>query len=319
MEKIYLIVNLKAAGGLAKKKFSLLRKTIEEMKIDVNVLFSEYTGNSIELAKKAFNQNATRIISFGGDGTHYEVINGILTAVKERYNKEIYNLTDEEKSTIPVLGIISVGTGNDFSKSLKLPKNFIDAFLIALNGVPKYLDVGLFECVNSNGEKNSNYFFNVLSGGYSGLVVENVLKSNVFIFKKLTYIKVALCKMFSYFLPEGIVRTENREIHGKFFEFDITNGKYFAAGILVSPQAKLDDGYLNVSIFENYKGIEMLFKLKKLYDGSIIEEPKVHSENAKEIYVECNPPQIVEADGELAGHTPIKVRVIEKAIRVAQQ
>lgn len=318
MEKIYLIANLEAAHGLAKRKFNLLRDTIDEMKVDVNILLSRYPGNSIKLAKDAFNQGATRIISFGGDGTHYEVINGILSAVRERFRREIYELTEEEKSIIPVLGIISVGSGNDFSKSLRLPRNLTSIFEVALRGTAKPIDVGLFECANDNGEKVTNYFLNVLSGGYSGFVVENVLKDEASLYKKFTYTKVALLKMFSYCVPEGIARTETREIHGKFFEFCITNGKYFAAGILVSPRSEIDDGYLNASIFESYKAVEVLFKITKLYNGSIVKEPKVYYENVKEIYVECDPPQVVEADGEMVGHTPVKVQVIEKAIKVAQ-
>ncbi len=313
-----MIANLEAAGGLSKRKFESLRNTIDIMKIDVNILLSEYAGNSTKLAKDAVNQGATRIISFGGDGTHYEVINGILSAIRDRFNKQIYELTEEEKSTIPVLGIISVGSGNDFSKSLRLPRNLTGIFQVALSGTSKPIDIGLFECENANGEKVTNYFLNVISGGYSGFVVENVLKGDFSLYKKFTYTKVALLKMFSYCLPEGVARTETREIHGKFFEFCVTNGKYFAAGILVSPRSEIDDGYLNVSIFESYKAVEVLFKLTKLYDGSIVKEPKVYYENVKKVYVECDPPQVVEADGEMVGHTPVKAQVIEKAIRVAQ-
>lgn len=316
MEKIYLIVNPEAAGGKAKEEFSKLKEVIDEKKLDVDVFFSEYPGHSIELARNAFNQSATRIVSFGGDGTHNEVINGILNAAKESFKKETDNFSNEEKLRIPVLGLVSIGSGNDFRKSLKLPKDIVDAFKIAIKGVQKFIDVGLFEYMDFNGEKKSRHFLNILSGGFSGTVTVKANRSKKSVFKGLVYLGALLNTLLFSLVPDGLLRHESHEINGKFFEFDIANGKYFGGGMLVSPFSEVDDGYLNIALFRDYKGIEVLFKLKKLFDGTIIKEKKLYYEKTKEVFVQCDPPSIIEADGEVLGYTPVKAKVIEKAIRV---
>lgn len=316
MEKIRLIVNPEAAGGRAKEEFPKLKRVIDENRLSVDVVFSEYPGHSIELAKNAFNENVTRIISFGGDGTHNEVSNGILSAAEESFKKDNTNFSDEEKSKISMLGLVSIGSGNDFRKSLKLPKDIVDAFKIAITGVPKFIDIGSFEYSDFKGERKSRYFLNILSGGFSGTVTVKANRSKKSLFKGLVYIGALLNTLLFSLVPDGLLRHESHEVNGKFFEFDISNGKYFGGGMLISPFSEVDDGYLNISLFRDYTGLEVLFKLKKLFDGTIIKEKKLYYEKTKEVFVKCNPPATVEADGEVVGYTPIRARIIEKALRV---
>ena len=122
MKKIFLVVNPAAAGGAALKEYEIIKKFLEEGKIKVTTLFSEYATHSINLAKKAFLEGFDKIISFGGDGTHNEVLNGIFQGVKEKFKKVIDELSDIEKSQLPSLGLVSIGSGNDLRKTLKIPK-----------------------------------------------------------------------------------------------------------------------------------------------------------------------------------------------------
>lgn len=316
MRKTYIIVNPKAGGGRAKFEF---QKIQEKLKGDstIKAFFSDYAGHSIPLSKQAVLEGASKIISLGGDGTHFEVLNGMLEGVKELYKKDIQELSPSEKVNIPSLGIVSIGSGNDLKRTLKLPKDALSAFDIAFDGKnEKYLDIGQFEFIDFNGEKKTRYFMNILSGGFSGTVTLKANKSKSRYFGKFAYVYALLKTLIFSGVPDGFMLHENGKIEGKFFEFDISNGKYFGAGMLISPDSVMDDGYLNVSLFRNYTGIEVLFKIVKLYNGTIINEEKLFYEKTKDLFIECNPKAIIEADGEVVGYTPVKVKVLQNLVKV---
>lgn len=316
MERIHLIANLEAAGGKARDEYLRIEEYLKTSGIKVETSFSEYAGHSVQLAKEAFKTGATRIVSFGGDGTHYEVLNGILRGAEERFGKSAFEFSSGEKATLPVLGIVSIGSGNDFRRTLKLPKNAVDAMNLALKGLPKQIDVGFFEYINLEGKKDSRYFLNIMSGGFSGTVTMKANRGKKLMLGKMVYVGALLNTLLFSLIPDGLLKHESKKLDGKFFEFDIANGKFFGGGMMISPYSEIDDGYLNIALFRDYKGIEVLFKIKKLFDGSIIKENRLYYEKTKEVFVEFTPPAIVEADGEVVGYTPVKARVVERAIRV---
>jgi diacylglycerol kinase (ATP) len=316
MEKILIVANPAAAGGTALKEYDIIKKTLEEENIQARTVFSEYAGHSIELAKNAFLEAPDKIISFGGDGTHNEVMNGIVHGIKEKFNKDICNLSDEEKLKLPPLGLVSIGSGNDLRKTLNIPKDIKESLQIALKGKEKLIDAGYFEFKNFEGKDDSRYFLNVLSGGFSGTVTMKANQAKKTVFKNFIYLNALLKTLLFSGIPDGFLLNEDGRIDGKFFEFDISNGKYFGGGMMVSPNSEIDDGNLDISLFRDYTGIEVLFKIKKLYNGTIIKEKKLYYRKTKEIYIECTPKALVEVDGEVVGYTPIKAKVIKNAIKI---
>lgn len=316
MEKIFIIANPAAAGGTALREYKIIKKTLEEENVQAKTVFSEHAGHSIELAKNAFLEAPDKIISFGGDGTHNEIMNGIIHGIKEKFNKDVNELSDEEKSKLPPLGLVSIGSGNDLRKTLNIPKDIKEALQIALKGKEKLIDAGYFEFKNFEGKDNSRYFINVLSGGFSGTVTENANRAKKTPFKNLIYFNALLRNLIFAGIPDGFLLNEDDRIEGKFFEFDISNGKYFGGGMMISPRSEINDGELDISLFRNYKGIEILFKLRKLYNGTIINEKKLYYKKTKETYIECTPKALIEADGEVIGFTPVKAKVIKKAIKI---
>ncbi|MFU2158913.1 diacylglycerol/lipid kinase family protein [Caldisericum sp. AR60] len=316
MENICIIVNPVSSNGKGLKEFKLVENFIKSLENPPKILFTEYPKHAIELAKDAFHSGFNRIISFGGDGTHNEVLNGILMGAVEKFNKRVFEFNQDEVDKIPPLGVVSIGSGNDFRKTLKLPKDVLSALKIALTGTGKPIDVGLFEYVDFLGNPSQRFFLNILSGGFSGVVTNKANKSKKSIFRGLTYTLSLISTLLFITIPKGILRHGENELNGNFFEFDIANGKYFGGGMCVSPKAEVTDGLLNVSVFKNYKGLEVLFKIKKLFDGTILTEKKLYHDFVKEVFVKTDPPSLIEADGEVLGYTPVKARVIEKIIKV---
>jgi YegS/Rv2252/BmrU family lipid kinase len=318
MEKICLIVNPAASGGRALKEYEMVKKSIDENK-NITTLFSEYPRHSIELSKKAFLSGFKKIISFGGDGTHNEVINGLFQGLKEMFPEGPEAANKDKQENIPTIGFVSIGSGNDLRKTLKLPKDIKQALEIALSQRTKWIDVGYFEFKDFDNKDASRYFVNILSGGFSGTVTMRANQAKKTVFKNIIYLNALLKTLLFATIPHGLLINGDNKIKGKFFEFDISNGKFFGGGMLLSPMSEIDDGYFNVSVFRNYTGLEVLFKIYKLYNGTITREKKLYYEQAKEAYIECNPKALIEADGEVIGFTPIKVKILENAVKVAIQ
>jgi len=119
-------------------------------------------------------------------------------------------------------------------------------------------------------------------------------------------------------IPDGVLKQQKKEdLNGKFFEFDVANGEYFGGGMHVSPKAIINDGFLNVSVFKDYTSIEILFKLKKLFDGTILTEKKLYHDFTKEVFIKTNPKSLVEVDGEVVGYTPVLAKVLENTVKIA--
>jgi len=316
MEKTCIIVNPVSANGKGLQEFKSVESFIKSLENPPKIFFTEHPLHAIELAKNAFKEGFTRIISFGGDGTHNEVLNGILLSAEEKFGKAVSDFSDEEKGKLPTLAVVSIGSGNDFRKTLKLPKDVKSTLKIAFSNSAKPIDVGVFEYINFSGNSARRFFLNILSGGFSGAVTDKANKGKKSIFRGLTYTLSLISTLLFITIPEGILKHGDNELNGKFFEFDIANGKYFGGGMLVSPKADITDGLLNISVFKNYTGLEVLFKIKKLFDGTILTEKKLYHDFAKEIFVKTEPLSLIEADGEVLGYTPVKAKAIPKIIKV---
>ncbi|MGB9695082.1 MAG: diacylglycerol/lipid kinase family protein [Caldisericaceae bacterium] len=314
MEKIYLIVNPAAAGGRSYEEYNLVKPFINSLN-NVKTFFSEHPMHSIELARNAVLDGVERIISFGGDGTHNEVVNGVFQGLKKLYPSNLEETIKNKDSRIPAVAFVSIGSGNDLRKTLNLPKNIKEALDIALSADARWIDVGHFEFKDFDGKDASRYFVNILSGGFSGTVTMKANQGKKTAFKNIIYLNALIKTLIFATIPRGLLINGGKKIDGQFFEFDISNGKFFGGGMLLSPLSKIDDGVFNISVFRNYTGLEVLFKIYKLYNGTITREKKLYYEQAKEAYVECTPKALIEADGEVVGFTPMKVEILERSLK----
>jgi len=316
MDRTFIVVNPVSSQGKGLKEFERIKGLLENLPQTPTYAFSEYPTHAIELTKNAVSGGFTRIISFGGDGTHNEVLNGIIKGAEALFKKSFFELSDEEKNKLPALGIVSVGSGNDFRRSLNIPKDIEASLKIALLNPYRFIDVGYFEYKDFLGNLTSRYFLNILSGGFSGVVTDKANKGKKSILRGFTYLYALISTLLFLTIPEGILKHKKETINGKFFEFVIANGKFFGGGMLVSPKANLEDGLLNISLFKNYTGLEILFKVYKLFNGTILSEKKLYHDFVKEVFVKTEPKSLIEADGEVLGYTPVKVKVVEKAVKV---
>lgn len=218
------IVNPKAGNGLALRVEALLRQTLERQGIRHRLLRTERPGHATDLARRAAAQKGCDgVVSVGGDGTAYEVACGLLD------------------SGVP-LGIIPAGTGNDFIKTIKTPAKPLDALNFILTHPARPVDVGRL---------NDRLFLNVCGTGFDVQVLDGTLAAKKYVRGILPYLVGLFRAIFHYKPVHVALSVDDRELEQDALVCSIANGRYIGGGIPICPEAKPDDGLLDLVIVEN--------------------------------------------------------------------
>ena len=299
--KTLVIFNPAANHGRAKE----LEKTIQGMVEDYGGLDWECTvaaSETREIALQAIKSDYKHIITIGGDGTTQEVVNGLLSAPKTRR---------------PTLGIVPIGSGNDFAGSLGISKDYDSALLAALTGKSHTVDIGLMK--TNDGKKY--YWVNVVGIGFDAVVNIRTRKM-VFFTGFWLYLAAALQTIMQNHTPYHFTG----QMDGKKFEQNllmliICNGNREGGGFKIAPLALQDDGVLNYVGVKIISRFRMLFTLHYFLQGTQVQLPYVETGKLKKLEINTDHPMQIHADGEIiAGFdskvTGLTIQIIPSAINV---
>ncbi|CAN5528808.1 diacylglycerol kinase family lipid kinase [soil metagenome] len=303
MKKIAFIVN-----GKIKPRKGLIKAIQANFKGDYNLGFfiTELSNGATRLTLRAIKENFTVIICVGGDGSLNEVANGIMEA------KQVLSTAAFEQLRT---GVLPYGSGNDFAKTIDvdfdipLLKTWIDS------DRHKELDLGLVKFTNLSGTEETRHFINIADVGLGGIVSRWVNESSKWLGAEIAYQWAIIRSLISYRHQPVKARADSLIYTGKVMNYIVANGKYFGSGLGVAPDAMPDDGIFSIVIVGE---ISLAFYLKSLSDirkCKRIKHPQVFYEQAKEILVESEVPQPIDMDGEYIGNTPMKIKMVPKAIR----
>ena len=277
----------KKGAAVAEQAASLLQAA----GIDIEVVLTEEAGHAVALASQTDGAKVDGVIAVGGDGTLFEVVNGLL-----QRNASV---------SIPV-GQIPVGTGNSFIKDLGI-ESVEDAVEKIVSGNLRKIDLGRFSC--SDG---TYHFVNILGAGF----VSNVA-SRAHQYKKLG--------AFSYVLGvfgelAALKATPFRiDIDGETYEreaifVEICNSRLTGGNMIMSPDSTLDDGLLDVVIVSKITRRKLLRLFPTLFKGTHVNNESVEVIRGKHITVESAEPLGLNIDGETFGLTPLEIDVVPGAI-----
>ena len=309
--KPFLIVNPRAANGATGKHFDSIAAAVREVVGECAHAFTERPMHAAELARKAISEGHDLVIAVGGDGTINEVVNGFF---HEPRPGETPRAINPQAS----LAVVPRGTGGDFRKTLGLDGNLARS-AERLKNTPKRLDVGLVEYTDEQGKPGARLFVNVADAGLGGEVVDRVNKSSKLLGGVLTF-KLASARTLIGWKDRRITFTadgapaEEIAVTG----FNIGNGRYFGGGMMVAPEAVLDDGLFHVTIWAGYGLMDFATKSKQLYDGSHVKLPKTRTLTAKSVRLEPAGGDaravLLDLDGEQVGQCPATFTVVPGAI-----
>jgi YegS/Rv2252/BmrU family lipid kinase len=296
------IVNPASAGGKAATTWDRIQKTIG----NVRVLKTAARGHAIELTSAALKNGARTIIAVGGDGTINEVVNGFFS------DGRLINAD-------AVLGIVPAGTSSDLRRSLDLPLDQKEAAVILRNGAPRPIDVMRVRYAGSSGESGTRYAINVTSFGMGALVAARAPRSVQGLGAKLAYLSAAALVALHYSGRRVVLTLDGtNRVEERITNVAVGNGRYHGAGMNVCPNADVTDGLLDVTVIGFVSWFELLANARMLYNGRILDHPKVQSFRARHIRAESAEPTFIEIDGEPLGQLPVEIEVLPKALRVLQ-
>jgi diacylglycerol kinase (ATP) len=296
--KILIILN-----GISRKRNFFYTDILPPLKanFDVTVAETTYANHAAKLASDALSQGFDCVLSAGGDGTLHQVINGILS--------------NGNSETFPIIGVIPLGSGNDFATACEIESNASSIIKLLKENSPKPTDVGKIFCVDSNGNTIQKYFINVCSVGMGPATVQQMEKSPKWMGADLRYL-TAILKTFFTHQPEKIsVKSENWEFSGKVRVFSVANGKSFGNKIFIAPDAKMEDGWFDTFLASDLPLAKFLWYLQTIKQKKKITDSRITYSKLKEVTISSSENVLLEAEGELVGQLPARIEILEKRIK----
>jgi diacylglycerol kinase (ATP) len=302
MDKVHVIVNPFSARGRTEKKWSTIQSALREHFREFKYVFTEKPRQATEIARELIKDGFDLIIGVGGDGTLNEISSGFFSD----YSGKVIN---QDAS----LGIIPSGTGSDFLRFMKVPREFAKSAALIKNSKIKKIDVGKITYGGAN--PREQYFINVADFGLGAEVIKKV--SNVQSARRgaLTYYRGLLATIMNYRSKAVTLTVDGRrQIQGEFLIGAVANGRIFGGGMIIAPQAEANDGYFDLVLVRDMKRFEIIRNSRHLYAGTIADNPKVVILKARNIRVESQEEVYTEFDGEMGGKLPAEFSIVEKAL-----
>lgn len=300
----FLIVNPTAGMGHGLTDYPQIAKLLRDNDVLHEAVFTEHPHHATELTVEAVRRGFRRIIVVGGDGTLNEVVNGLF-------------IQSEVAPKDVLLAMIAVGTGNDWVRTFGFPSCYSEA-VRAIREEHTYLqDVGAVTYTESQ-YSQTRYMVNVSGLGFDAYVISiyNHWKAKGYKGNWL-YLFSILRAYFSYKSSGVRVKVDDVVVYDNLlFSLAVGNCKYNGGGVLQLPKAVADDGLLDVTLIRPMHWWNIIFRLRRLFNGGIYSIGHVQHIQGKRVRVTSSPAMALESDGELMGETPVEIEVVPQAIKV---
>lgn len=292
--RIVIVLNPAAGRGQGARRRaeleSLLHRAVEASVSQVTwrIVETHAPGDACALAAEAAAQGAEIVAAAGGDGTLSEVVNGLA-------------------GTRAKLGLIPLGTGNDFARHLGLTKSLEHAVQTLVSGTPRPVDLG---------RTQGRWFINVAGCGFDAVVAQRVNRGFRTLRGTVAYIAAVYQSLLS-FRPAALHLTlDGATLETRAMLCTVANASSYGGGMRIAPDAQIDDGLFDLCLLGDTGRWEFLRAFPRVFKGTHVTHPKVTMLRARHILVESDPPLPVLIDGEVLGTTPVEFTLTPRALEV---
>lgn len=267
---------------------------------------TEAIGHATELAREAVERGDDLVIAAGGDGTLGDVANGLA-------------------GSDTIMAPLPIGTSNSFAKELRMPRpnllerhKLVDSARSLLNGQVYEMDLGYTE--NPTGEGNGRYWLLWAGVGVDAYIV-NATEPRPTWSKKLGplgYFLQSLAVLPNDFpAMRARVQIDDQVLDDDYFLVLVSNCRLYAGGeLLLSPEARLDDGLFEVWLFRGHGWDKVIQSLTTTWVGRHLNNPQIQMVNGRRITITTAPLMPCQTDGERAGQSPITCQIKPRALRI---
>jgi diacylglycerol kinase (ATP) len=299
------IVNPRSGRGLDESRWARVRGALTDGLGELDSAFTGGPRDASAIARREAQAGRRLIVALGGDGTISEVANGILEAGAGARTE---------------LGIIPRGTGGDFRRTLDLPHDIVEAARRIRDGEARPVDAGRAHFRGHAGQREVRHFVNVASFGFSSAVATRANASSKRFGGRLAFMAATLRTLTSYDNTDVWLTIADRpRERRRVLMAAVGNGRFFGGGMKICPEARIDDGALDLVTVGDFSLGEVLANLGRLYEGTHVELDAVENVRVTRVAVEAVEAEAripVELDGETPGHLPALFEVVPAALRV---
>lgn len=278
--KVMIILNPMADMGHAWQAARDLRSITEEYGY-ADWSGTVYPGHAIQLARQAGEQGYDMVIAMGGDGTVHEVINGLMQVPADKR---------------PLLGVVPVGSGNDFAHAIGIPMKSDHALARALNGAASTVDLGLM--TDEHGRRE--YFDNTLGIGFDAVVT---IRSHKLPFLRgfIMYLTAVIQTILLNHDPAHVqIQTDSETIEEDVLMTTLCNGGREGGGFMLSPDSKMTDGIMEFLLVRKVSRAMMFRLVPEFMNGTHRRFTKeIRMGACKTFSMTSDRPLYIHADGEI--------------------
>jgi YegS/Rv2252/BmrU family lipid kinase len=256
---------------------------------------TEFSGHAQQLTLQSIHVQPDVIIAVGGDGTFHEVVNGIRKSGRQ----------------IPV-AFLPNGTANDFVLGYELTWT-IETFICALRE-RKTTEIDL---IRINFSDQIKWCLNIADTGFGGKVVQTLNKQRSWLGGKVSYV-IAILRSFLYYKnPVMTISYEGGSYEGPVLLTAACNGPVFGDGLYIAPEARPNDGVMNVTILGDVNLWDYLKNLKRMKKKLPILHPEAQYLRTSFLKIQATDQNVyTESDGELAGSGDVEFAIEPAALHM---
>jgi len=302
-KKWFVILNPHAGSGQGKKDQKIIVNLLTQNGFNFKLAVSEYPKHAIQLTIQAITEGFRNLIVAGGDGTLNEAVNGIFL--------QTVCLPEEI-----IIGVIPVGTGNDWIKTFGIPNKYTEAIQMIEKGDTMQQDIGRIIYTNHNQAKIC-YFANMAGFGFDAMVAEKTNRLKDQGRKGISLYLQALGSSFmNYQTNKARLVIDDKVIDELVFSVSIGIGRFNGGGMMQAPGAIPDNGMFQVTIIRKIGLFGILRNLAGLYSGEYIKDPRVSTHQASRVSISAAHNIAGEADGEILGDNKFDVDLFSQKLNV---
>ncbi|MFH1157040.1 MAG: diacylglycerol kinase family protein [Pseudomonadota bacterium] len=290
---LLLIANPAAGGKRGRNRIPEIEAALKNQGVDCDILVTGYHRHAETLLRDVAIDRYDGIVSIGGDGTNYHVLNGLI-----KYHPD---------EPLPALGVIPVGSGNSFAMDLGIFSAW-EGIKALVSGVTCPVDVLRF----TQG-KEFFYSVNLMGAGFVTDVAQTASR-----LKKLgdmSYVFGVIHRALNLEFYRADLYIDGKRYCEDQCLIEFCNSRYTGGKMLIAPEARIDDGLMDVVMVSKLSRRNLLATFPKIFKGTHGSNPAVRILRAREVILSTIPPKKLLPDGELFGTTPVKVTVLPGKVR----
>jgi YegS/Rv2252/BmrU family lipid kinase len=285
---VSLVFNPHADGGRGWRTASSLQAVIERMG-GAAWHATEFPTHATDLALQAARQGAQVVVAIGGDGTVHEVVNGLMQASPEQR---------------PALGVVPIGSGNDFCANVGLPSDPESAILRAFEGNPVAVDIGRVQDESGRSE----YWDNTLGIGFDAATTINSREISRLQGLAMYFVAVVRTILRDHNAPRLNLRIDQESSTRELLMLTACNGPREGGGFRVAPQADPRDGVLDFAMVEYVSRLTMFRLIPEFMRGTHGRFRQVHLGKFRHLELQSDRPLLIHTDGEIFASAKTDVR-----------